>query len=154
MKILEFLNTNAISLNLQAGDKEGVIGELVDLLVKAGEVKDKDKIVKVIMDRESLGSTGIGQGVAIPHGKTDGARKLVASFGLPQKGINFDSLDGEPGYIFFLLVAPQNSAGPHLKALARIAGMLKDKFCRDGLKNVKSKEELLKILSQEDQKKK
>ncbi|MBI3990728.1 MAG: PTS sugar transporter subunit IIA [Candidatus Omnitrophica bacterium] len=153
MKILEFLNTDAISLNLESEDKEGVISELVELLVKAGEVKEKDKVVKVIMNRESLGSTGIGQGVAIPHGKTDAVRKLIASFGISRKGINFDSLDGEPAYIFFLLIAPQNSAGPHLKALARIAGMLKDKFCRDSLKNVKDHAELMKIFAQEDQKK-
>ena len=105
------------------------------------------------MAREALGSTAIGQGVAIPHAKSDCVEKLVAAFGLSKKGVDFDSLDGEPAYIFFLLVAPQDSAGPHLKALARISRLLKDKYFRDGLRQAVDDKTVIKIISQEDEKK-
>jgi PTS system nitrogen regulatory IIA component len=105
------------------------------------------------MARESLGSTGIGQGIGIPHGKSDCVKKLIAAFGLSQKGIDFNSLDGEPTYIFFLLVAPQDSAGPHLKALARISRLLKDKYFREALRQCKSSKDIIKIISSEDERK-
>ncbi len=105
------------------------------------------------MSRESLGSTAIGQGIAIPHAKSDCVEKLVAAFGISRKGIDFDSLDGEPAHIFFLLVAPQDSAGPHLKALARISRLLKDKYFRDSLRNSPDDKAVVKIISQEDEKK-
>ncbi len=152
MKITDFLNPKAISANLQASDKEGAICELVDLLIKAREIKDKDEMVKALLDREALGSTGIGQGIAIPHAKSDSVKELVAAFGLSRKGVNFDALDGEPVYIFFLLVAPPDSAGPHLKALARISRLLRDKFFRQTLKNAKDEKEILRIIREEDQK--
>lgn len=150
MKITDFLNTKAISANLQATDKEGVIRELVDLLYKAGSIKEKEKLTKILMNREALGSTGIGQGVGIPHGKSDGVKELVAAFGLSHKGINFDSLDGEPVYIFFLLVAPEDSAGPHLKALARISRLLKEKVFRESLKQCRDEKSILRLIEDED----
>jgi len=155
MKIMDFLNEKAISVDLQASDKKGAIGELVDLLTKAGVISDKEKnkVSKVMMEREMLGSTGIGQGIGIPHGKCDCVKKLVAAFGLSKKGVDFESLDREPVYIFFLLIAPEDSAGPHLKALARISRLLKDKFFRDTLRNCNSVQEAVRIISQEDQKK-
>jgi len=104
-------------------------------------------------ERESLGSTGIGQGIGIPHAKSQNVKTLVAAFGLSQKGVNFDSLDGEPVYIFFLLIAPEESAGPHLKALARISRMLKDKYFRELLKKSKDEKEVLRIIQEEDSKK-
>lgn len=152
MKIIDFLDPKAISANLQATDKEGAIKELVDLLYKAGSIKDKEKLLKILVSREALGSTGIGQGVGIPHGKCDGVKELVAAFGLSQKGVNFDSLDGEPVYIFFLLVAPEDSAGPHLKALARISRILKDKVFRETLKQCKDEKTILKLIEEEDTK--
>jgi PTS system nitrogen regulatory IIA component len=109
--------------------------------------------MEALMAREVLGSTAIGQGVAIPHAKADCVDKLVAAFGLSKKGIDFDSLDGEPAYIFFLLVAPQDSAGPHLKALARISRLLKDKYFRDGLRASADDKAVIKIITQEDEKK-
>jgi PTS system nitrogen regulatory IIA component len=105
------------------------------------------------MAREALGSTAIGQGVGIPHAKSEVVEKLVAAFGLSKKGVDFDSLDGEPVYIFFLLVAPQDSAGPHLKALARISRILKDKYFRESLRQVHDDKEALRIIVQEDEKK-
>ena len=102
------------------------------------------------MAREALGSTAIGQGIAIPHGKSDSVDNIVGALGISKQGIDFDSLDGEPAYIFFLLVAPIDSAGPHLKALARISRLLKDKFIRDSLKSVTDEKTMLKIVQQED----
>ncbi|OQX54576.1 MAG: PTS fructose transporter subunit IIA [Candidatus Omnitrophica bacterium 4484_213] len=150
MKIVDFLNQKAVSVNLLAKDKKGVIEELVDLLIKAGEAEQKDVLVKTLMEREELGSTGIGQGIAIPHGKSDTIRKLTGAVGISKQGVKFDALDGELVYIFFLLVAPRNSSGPHLKALARISRLLKDKnFCLS-LRQAKSEKELLKIIIAED----
>jgi fructose-specific phosphotransferase system IIA component len=153
MKIVEFLDEGAVTCQLKATNKEDVIRELVSLLVKTGSIKDKDvtKIMRILMDREALGSTGIGQGVAIPHGKTDSVSRLVGAVGIASQGMNFDSLDGESTKIFFLLVAPQDSAGPHLKALARISRLLKERHFRESLINSKEEKTLLRILRDEDQ---
>ena len=154
MKIVDFLSKRAITVNLKNTTKEETIKELVDLLVVAGDVEKKDraKLVESLMARESLGSTAIGHNVGIPHTKLDCVKKLVAAFGISQRGVDFDSLDGEPVYIFFLLLAPQDSAGPHLKALARISRLTKDKFFRDALRQTKDVKGVLRIISQEDEK--
>lgn len=155
MKIMDFLSKKAIAADLKATKKEDVIKELVDVLLESEglEKKCRNKLVEQLMAREALGSTAIGQGVGIPHTKSECVNKLVASFGLSQKGVDFDSLDGENVYIFFLLIAPIDSAGPHLKALARISRLLKDKYFRDSLKECKDEKSILKIISQEDEKK-
>ncbi len=155
MKIAEFLSAKAITTDLKSSKKEDVMRELVDVLIEAGEVeKDKRaKLIEALMVRESLGSTAIGQGVAIPHAKSEYVKELVAAFGISKKGVDFDSLDGEMVYIFFLLLAPQDSAGPHLKALARISRLLKDKYFRDNLRAASDGNAVIKIISQEDEKK-
>lgn len=155
MKIMDFLSKKAIAADLKATKKEDVIKELVDVLLESEglEKKCRNKLVEQLMAREALGSTAIGQGVGIPHTKSECVNKLVASFGLSQKGVDFDSLDGENVYIFFLLIAPIDSAGPHLKALARISRLLKDKYFRDSLKECKDEKSILRIISQEDEKK-
>ncbi|MBL7157430.1 MAG: PTS sugar transporter subunit IIA [Candidatus Omnitrophica bacterium] len=153
MKIMDFLNKKATTVDLKSRDKKGVIRELIDLVVKAGEIKPKSKepIVKILLDRESLGSTGIGQGIGIPHGKSSDVKELVGAVGISKQGVDFNSLDGERAYIFFLLLAPQESAGPHLKALARISRLLKDKYFRDILRKAKTVKDLISIISKEDQ---
>ena len=154
MNIMGFLDERAVTTDLKAQQgKEGVIRELVELLVRAGSIKDKDvgKLIQILMKRESLGSTGIGQGVAIPHGKSDCVSRLVAAFGVSRTGVNFDSLDGEPVTLLFLLVAPEDSAGPHLKALARFSRLLKDKHFRDSLRAAKDEKTLVKIIREEDE---
>ena len=153
MKIVDFLNEKAVTANIKAVNKEGVIRELVDLLAKAEGIKNKEELIKTLLNREALGSTGIGQGVGIPHGKTNTVKKLVAAFGICHAGVNFDALDGESVYIFFLLVAPEDSAGPHLKALARISRLLKDKFFRESLKSLSDEKAILKLIREEDAKK-
>ena len=148
MKISDILNPKAITADLKSTTKLDVIAELVNLLILSGafDKKFKNKVVEVLMAREALGSTAIGQGIAIPHGKCDCTKNLIGCLGISKKGINFDSLDGEPAYIFFLLVAPIDSAGPHLKALARISRLLKDKYIRENLKSGKDEKTIFKII--------
>jgi PTS system nitrogen regulatory IIA component len=155
MQIMDFLSKKAIVTDLKSAKKEDVIKELVDALISGGEIERRcrNKLIEALMTRESLGSTAIGQGIAIPHAKSDCVEKLVAAFGLSKKGLDFDSLDGEPAHIFFLLVAPQDSAGPHLKALARISRLLKDKYFRDTLRSSVDEKSVIKIIAQEDEKK-
>lgn len=152
MKITDFLDEKAVCADLRATTKEGVIRELIDLLAKSEGIRNKEELLKVLVNREALGSTGIGQGVGIPHGKTNLVKKLVAAFGICRSGVNFDALDGEPVYLFFLLMAPEDSAGPHLKALARISRLLKDKFFREGLRSLNDEKAILKLLREEDAK--
>jgi len=154
MQIMDFLSKKAIVTDIKSTKKEDVIKELVDALIEAGDIEKRarNKLIESLMGREALGSTAIGQGIAIPHAKSDCVGKLVAAFGLSSKGVDFDSLDGEPAYIFFLLVAPQDSAGPHLKALARISRLLKDKYFRDTLRASGDEKAVIRIITQEDEK--
>jgi fructose-specific phosphotransferase system IIA component len=155
MQILDFLSKKAIVIDLKSSKKEDVIKEMVDALISSGDIekRHRNKLIEALMARESLGSTAIGQGIAIPHAKSDCVDKLVAAFALSKKGVDFDSLDGELAYIFFLLVAPQDSAGPHLKALARISRLLKDKYFRDTLRGCSDEKSVVKAISIEDEKK-
>ena len=153
MKITDFLKEDAVTCELKADSKDTAIRELVGLLVQSGCIKDKDvsKLVRTLLDREALGSTGIGQGVAIPHGKSDCVSELIGAVGICRSGMNFDSLDGERTNIFFLLVAPEDSAGPHLKALARISRLLKERHFRESLLACHDEKMLMKIVREEDQ---
>jgi PTS system nitrogen regulatory IIA component len=151
LKVLDFLDPEAVVVDLAATTKKAVLEDLVSLLAKSGKIKDAKATVDILLEREKLGSTGIGQGIAIPHAKTDQTEHVTAAFGLSRRGVQFDALDGEPVYIFFLLVAPPNAAGLHLKALARISRLLKDKFFRQSLRDVKDAAEVLKIIRDEDQ---
>jgi fructose-specific phosphotransferase system IIA component len=152
---MDFLSKKAMGADIKSTKKEDVIREMVDLLITSEEIdkKYRNKLIEQLMAREALGSTAIGQGVGIPHTKSECVNKLIASFGLSQNGVNFDSLDGEKAYIFFLLIAPIDSAGPHLKALARISRLLKDKYFRDALRECKDEKSILKVITQEDEKK-
>lgn len=153
MKITEILDQKAIKIGLNATDKEGVLRELVDALGDVKEIGESKLIIKALMERESLGSTGIGQGIAIPHGKTDKVKVLVAVLGISHQGVNFDALDGEPVYIFFLLLASKDSAGPHLKALAKISRLLRDTFTCELLRAAKSPQEAFEIIAREEDRK-
>ena len=152
-KIIDFLKEGAIVPDLKATDKESVIKELVTLLKDIGEISDQEKIVEIILEREKLGSTGIGQGIAVPHAKTDDVKQIVVAFGLSQKGVNFESLDEEPVYLIFLVLAPVDATGMHLKLLAKIARLLKDKVFRNSLKSCKGKRrEIFQVIEEEDEK--
>jgi PTS system nitrogen regulatory IIA component len=147
---MELLSPESIIADLKATDKKSAIVELVEILKSAGKVKKSDEIIEVVLEREKLGSTGIGQGVAIPHGKTDAISEQSGVLGISKKGIEFNSLDGELVNIIFLLVGPVEVAGQHLKALSRISRLFKDKFLRQAIKDAASVEDIIKIIQQED----
>ena len=150
MNIMDFLCKDAITVDLKAQNKKDAIIELIDLLKETKKIKKTEEIIDVVLEREKLGSTGIGQGVAIPHGKTDVLTEQVGVLGISKKGIEFNSLDGDPVYIIFLLVGPVEVTGQHLKALSRISRLFKDKFLRQAIKDAETKEDIVKIIRQED----
>ncbi len=150
MRIMDFLSEKNITVDLKAKNKKDAIEELVELLVGSSNVADKKKMTQILLEREELGSTGIGQGIAIPHGKSDTVKELTAAFGLSKSGVPFDALDGELVYIFVLLVAPEGTAGAHLKALARISQLLKDKYIRRKLLSAQNTAEVVKVIQEEE----
>ena len=151
VNLLDFLPISAIQIDLKSQTKKEVLKELVHLIANAHEIKNSGGILDALLEREELGSTGIGQGIAIPHGKSEAASKVVAALGVSKRGIDFDALDGEPVYLFFMLVAPSNAAGIHLKILAKISRLLKDKFFRQALREAKTSEESLKLIKDENE---
>jgi PTS system fructose-specific IIA component/PTS system nitrogen regulatory IIA component len=133
MKLSEIIPEGGILDDLKSSQKEDVVKEMVQSLVKAGKVEEgaAKKVIKALMDREELGSTGIGAGVAVPHAKHDSVTDLVGAFGRSKKGINFDALDGEPVHVLFLLLSSKGASGAHLEALAYISRLVRDeKFVR------------------------
>jgi PTS system nitrogen regulatory IIA component len=151
MKLSELLEEDNIIPNLRAKDKVRVLEELAEAIVTHRPSLDKDSLVRVLLDRERLGSTGIGDGVAIPHGKFHGISQPIISFGRSLKGLDFESMDGQPVHLFFLLVAPENSANVHLKALARIAKILKNGSFRRLLMEAHTRKELYHAIIQNDE---
>ena len=149
MKILDVLNKETINVDLAAKDKKGILDELVAAVAQVAGANQED-LVKVLMDRERLGSTGIGGGIGIPHGKYKDLESLVLGFGLSRKGIDFESLDGSPTHIFFLLLTPENSAGIHLKLLAQISKLLKNDQIKARLMQAETQEDVLTIIGEED----
>ena len=150
MKILEVLQKEAILADLKAQDKKGILEELVAPVAAITGISQED-LVRVLMERERLGSTGIGGGVGIPHGKLKELDSLVLGFGLSRKGVDFESMDSRPTHIFFLLVTPENSTGLHLKLLARISKILKHDPFRERLLNAADDEEIYSIIQEEDE---
>lgn len=150
MKILDVLQKEAILADLKAQDKQGILEELVAPVAGITGISQED-LVRVLMDRERLGSTGIGGGVGIPHGKLKELDSLVLGFGLSRKGVDFESMDNRPTHIFFLLVTPENSTGLHLKLLARISKILKHDPFRERLLNAADNEEIYSIIQEEDE---
>lgn len=153
MKITEFLDKRGIKLDMESTEKDDSLKELVDVLAGIADIGDRKSIVRALIERENLGSTGIGQGIAIPHGKTDRVGGLVAVLGISHKGVNFEALDGEPVYIFFLLVAPKDTSGPHLKALAQISRILRDSYFCELLRRCKTPAEVYDLIKREEDKK-
>ncbi|HET9250512.1 MAG TPA: PTS sugar transporter subunit IIA [Candidatus Eisenbacteria bacterium] len=146
MHLSELLNERAITLSMGARDKESAIKELVQLLESAHGVNTKGEILSKVLQRESMMSTGIGNGVAIPHGKTRLLDHLVAACGVSPLGIEFDSMDGEHANLFILLVSPESLRGPHVKALANVSRLLKEESVRTSLRESKDPGEFLSVL--------
>ena len=151
MKISDLLKPEAIVADLKAGDKPSLLAELTDALLAVENSIDRDDVIHVLQERERLGSTGIGEGVAIPHGKLKKIDHLMLSFGRSRKGIDFDSMDGRPAHLFFLLIAPEDSVGVHLKTLARISKLLKNPEVRKKLIEGGDKEDLYRIILEEEE---
>ena len=152
MKIVEFIREDLVLPELRSTAKGDIIDELASHLASRHPGVDKAALVKVLNDREKLASTAIGEGVAIPHGKLDAVGRLVACVGRARQGVDFESIDGQPTYIFFVLVAPENSTGVHLKALARISRLFKDPEFRARLMAAEGAGEMYKVISEEDAK--
>jgi len=150
MKITDMLKREFVLEQLKAGNKRDALAELAGVFA-LGRIKvDSEAMLHVLLERERLGSTGIGDGIAIPHGKLSGLEEMVVSFGRSREGIAFEAMDGKPVHLFFLLMAPENSAGQHLKALAKISRMLKDANFRKSLLEAKMHEELFRIIAEKD----
>jgi len=146
MRLSDFVNKKLINLSLQAKGKKETLEELAAFLAEQRIIPDSEKLVSVLMKRESLGSTGVGNGIAIPHAKTDLAKKIIIAFGKSNKGIDFDSLDKKPVYLIFLIIAPEEAHETYLRILARISRLLHEEKIRNGLRAVQSPRQVINLI--------
>jgi PTS system fructose-specific IIC component len=146
MKLSKFCDENLITFDLKANTKEQVIEELVNLAAKSPLVKDREELLRDIVHRENMVTTGIGYGVAFPHAKTKATKGIVIAFGRNEKGIDFEAMDKKPVYVFFLIAAPEDAIGAHLNVMARLSYIMKSPENRQHLLTVSSPGELLSIL--------
>ncbi|HEY3216293.1 MAG TPA: PTS sugar transporter subunit IIA [Candidatus Eisenbacteria bacterium] len=146
MMLSDLLNTQAVQPRLGASSKRDAVAELVDLLEAAHGLKSQGEILDRVMRREAMMSTGIGNGVAIPHGKARALDRMLAACAVSRQGVEFDSVDGEPAYILILLVSPENVGTPHVKVLANISRLLKEESVRKTLREVDSAAQFLAAL--------
>jgi len=150
LRVIDLLSEDVVASDLKAENKDAVLAELVDIIYKAGKIKDPEKALEAVMDRERLSTTGIGYGVAIPHGKSDEIDRLIACFGRSKKGIDFDSMDHRPVQIFFLFLSNENETNLHLKILARSCRLLKKDTFRESLMQAENEEEILRVIAREE----
>lgn len=150
MKITDILSSDLIIADLKATTKKGVLEELVSHLADHEAAVNRAELLRVLLEREKLGSTGINDGIAIPHGKLKNIEELLALFARSTAGVDFGALDGKPSHLFFLLVAPASSAGAHLKALARISRIARNRSFRERCMRAKTREDLFQIIIEED----
>ena len=153
MKITELLDINSIDLNTQISNKEEAIDHLVNLLDQSGKLNDKEIYKESVLNREAQSTTGIGDGVAIPHGQSEGVETAGLSAMVVKEGLDFKSLDGQPTYLFFMIGAPKDSGGAHLQALAQLSTLLMEEDFRNALINASSKEEFLQLIDAKENKK-
>lgn len=152
MKIVDLIKRDMVVPELRATDKRGILEELAAYMAGRHPRIDRAVLAKVLIEREMLASTAIGEGVAIPHGKLGAVGEIVACLGRAAKGVEFDSMDGQPTYLFFVLVAPESSTGAHLKALARISRVFKDPEFRRRLLAAPDGESMYNVVAEEDAK--
>ena len=152
MKIDEILSKDSIISNLTGTNKEEILREITDFLQSLGLIKDKETLFNALMEREKLGSTGIGENVAIPHGKSDELSQIVIVFGRSIEGVDFESLDQKPVHFVCMVIAPSNSTGQHLKALARISRLFKNQNLREGILKLQDANQIYALLLEEDSK--
>ena len=152
MKIVDLIRRDMVVPALQATDKRGILEELASYMAGHHPRIDRATLARVLIEREQLASTAIGEGVAIPHGKLGAVGEIVACLGRATAGFDFDSMDGQPTYLFFVLVAPESSTGAHLKALARISRVFKDPEFRRRLLAAPDAESMYHVVADEDAK--
>ena len=152
MKIMDYLDEEWVIADLQGTDKASILKELSSVLVKPCKATSGEELLQVLLDREKLGSTGIGEGIAIPHGRLKKLKKFFISFGRSVQGVDFDSIDRKPSHLFFLVMAPENSAVDNLKLLSRIVTLLKEPSFKKRLIEASTRKELFQIISEEDEK--
>lgn len=152
MKLADILNKSSVVADVKGESKQDILAELATPLKTAGLIEDISPVVKIVMEREALGSTGIGDGVAIPHGKLKNIDNIFCTFGRSKKGVDFDAIDGEPVHIFFLVLAPEDSASQHLKVLSRISKILRDQSFRRKLLNLTDANAIFESIVEEDEK--
>ncbi len=150
MRLSDFINKRLIVLSLQAKGKKETLEELADLLTRQRIIPNKERLVKVLLERESLGSTGVGNGIAIPHAKTDLVKKIIIAFAKSDKGIDFDSLDKKPVYLVFLIIAPEEAHETYLRVLARISRLLHEERIRNGLRAAQSPRQVINLIRKEE----
>jgi PTS system nitrogen regulatory IIA component len=148
MKLLDVLPREAVLADLHSQDKKGIIEELVMPVSRMANVAYRD-LVRVLMERERLGSTGIGGGIGIPHGKMRGLDRMLVGFGRSRGGVEFEAIDGRPAHLFFLLVTPEDSIDAHLRLLAQISRMLKNDHFKERLLHAADRDELLRVIREE-----
>jgi len=146
-KLSGLLKESSIELDLEGTNKAAIITELAEIACKSGGLKNKKVIAEAISERERLGSTAIGNGVAVPHAKINGIKQTILTFGRSSEGVDFNSLDGEKTYLFFMLLSPKDDIGVHLKILAKISHLIKDRFMVGLFRKAKLKKEILSIIS-------
>jgi PTS system nitrogen regulatory IIA component len=152
MKIVDLIRREMIVPSLVAKDKRGILEELAAHVAGQSPKIDRANLARVLIEREGLASTAIGEGVAIPHGKLAAVGEIVACLGRAPGGVDFDSMDGQPTFLFFVLIAPENSTGAHLKALARISRVFKDAEFRRRLLAAPDAEAMYRVVAEEDAK--
>lgn len=152
MKLKDILSENLIKIHLSSQEKRPVIEEMVDLLVKSGFIKDRNDVLKAVLDREAVMSTGVGDEVAIPHGKSEAAPAIVVALGIAQRPIEFQSMDDRPVRLIWLLVGPPDQTGPHLKALSRISRLMHKPEFRQQLLTAKNSKDALNTIIREEEK--
>ena len=152
MRLKDLLSGDVIRIPLENTEKNAIIEEMVDILDKAGKLKDKKAVLKAVLEREQVMSTGMGDGIAIPHAKTDGVEKLIAAFGVTKEPVDFKSIDNKPVRIIFLLVGPTDLTSPHLKVLSRISRLTHRKEFREKLAAAKNSKQVIDAITQEEQK--
>jgi len=148
MNLKTVLTTGTINLHLKGSNKEEIINELLDILVNAGKIQDREAAYNAVMDREHKMSTGMKHGIAIPHGKSSAIRDLIACIGVSDKPVDFDALDHQPCRIFIMTLSPVEKTGPHLQFLAEISLLFKSAEKRQEILNAASPEDIIKVLAE------
>ncbi len=150
MRLTEILEPDCIKVPLDATEKQGAIGELIDLLAAQGKISDAETVREAVWQRESTRTTGIGHGLAIPHGKCDCCASLVMALGKPVEPIAYDSIDGRPVNIIILLVSPVDQTGPHIQALAAVSRMMTDERFRQSIRDAETAEQVYQLIEEHD----